>query len=134
MNRFLTALLASVLTLGLVLPGSYARADDPAPPSDTADTPTVVLDDESDDEGAGDETSDATSAAPQDDGPSLSVDINGSLRFNALFRSYGTSFERGNDRVLGDEPIHPDGEHGLVDLEAIEAIHDAADRGERVEL
>ena len=38
------------------------------------------------------------------------------------------------DRVLRGKPLHADGEHGLVDLETIAAIHDAAERGERVEL
>lgn len=36
------------------------------------------------------------------------------------------------DRVLGDEEIHPDGRHGLVDMEIIGAIHEAADRNEPV--
>ncbi len=38
------------------------------------------------------------------------------------------------DRVLRGEDLPADGEHGLVDLEAIAAIHEAAEQGERVEL
>jgi xylose dehydrogenase (NAD/NADP) len=38
------------------------------------------------------------------------------------------------DRVLGDEGIRPDGEHGLVDMRTMAAIYDAADRGERLEV
>lgn len=33
------------------------------------------------------------------------------------------------DRLLGDNPIHPDGRHGLYDMETIRAIHEAAERG-----
>jgi len=36
------------------------------------------------------------------------------------------------DRVLREEPIGPDGEHGLLDMRAIKAIYDAAETGERV--
>ena len=38
------------------------------------------------------------------------------------------------DRVLTGEPIVPDGEHGLVDVRAIEAVYEAAETGDRVEL
>ncbi|MFB6098899.1 MAG: hypothetical protein ABEK84_07300, partial [Salinibacter sp.] len=77
---------------GLGLSGQVVQAEDGAvTPPDTADTPTIVVDDEPDDEDPNNETSAAESAAPQDDGPSLSVDINGSLRFNALFRSYDSN-------------------------------------------
>ncbi|TYL37753.1 glucose-fructose oxidoreductase [Natronococcus pandeyae] len=38
------------------------------------------------------------------------------------------------DRVLTDGEIHPDGRHGLVDMQVIEAIHRAADEGEPVDL
>lgn len=31
------------------------------------------------------------------------------------------------DRVRGDEPIYPDGDHGLVDMHAMEAIYEAAE-------
>jgi len=34
------------------------------------------------------------------------------------------------DRVLGGEPIGPDGEHGLRDVETVERVYDAADAGE----
>ncbi|MFB6093844.1 MAG: D-xylose 1-dehydrogenase Gfo6 [Halanaeroarchaeum sp.] len=37
-------------------------------------------------------------------------------------------------KVLADEPVHPDADHGLTDLEAIAAIHAAAARGERVDV
>jgi predicted dehydrogenase len=36
------------------------------------------------------------------------------------------------DRVLGDEPVYADGRHGLADLRAIAAMHEAAETGERV--
>lgn len=35
------------------------------------------------------------------------------------------------DHMLSDEPIGPDGEHGLRDMRTIEAIYDAAESGER---
>lgn len=38
------------------------------------------------------------------------------------------------DRLLGGGEIVPDGEHGLIDMQAIEAIYDAASKGERVVL
>ena len=37
-------------------------------------------------------------------------------------------------QLLTDRPIGPDGEHGLVDMRAIEAIHEAAATGGRVEI
>jgi len=33
------------------------------------------------------------------------------------------------DRVRGDASIYPDGEHGVVDVEAMEAVYDAAESG-----
>jgi len=36
------------------------------------------------------------------------------------------------DRVLRDAPIHPDGDHALVDMRALEAIYDAAETGTTV--
>jgi xylose dehydrogenase (NAD/NADP) len=36
------------------------------------------------------------------------------------------------DRVLRGAEIGPDGEHGLADMRALEAIYAAAERGERV--
>ncbi len=92
MNRYCTAVLALFLTAGLMLPGS-ALADDPEPADDSTNATSLV---------ANAWESDNTTAAPQQDEPTLDVSINGSLRFNALFRSYGTSLEGGNDRVLGD--------------------------------
>jgi xylose dehydrogenase (NAD/NADP) len=38
------------------------------------------------------------------------------------------------DRVLRGEPIHPDGEHALVDMQTLEAIYDAAESGGTVTL
>ena len=38
------------------------------------------------------------------------------------------------DRVLSGEPIHPDGRHGLVDMETIEATYRAAEEGRRISL
>jgi xylose dehydrogenase (NAD/NADP) len=38
------------------------------------------------------------------------------------------------DRVLSGKSIGPDGEHGLVDMRAIEAIYAAAERGERTDV
>ena len=104
MTRFLTTL--AVLSLVAFSPLTPAHAGGPVAPADTADEAVVsVFDDENDDE-TDDESTDAdeSTAAPQSDEPSLSVDINGSLRFNALFRSYGggSSFDQSSDRVLGD--------------------------------
>ena len=92
MNRYCTAVLTLLLAAGLALPGS-ALADDPAPADDSTNATSLV---------ANAWESDSDAAAPQQDEPTLDVSINGSLRFNALFRSYGTAFEEGNDRVLGD--------------------------------
>jgi xylose dehydrogenase (NAD/NADP) len=36
------------------------------------------------------------------------------------------------DRLLSGEPIYPDGRHGLTDVRTVEAVYEAADRGERV--
>ena len=38
------------------------------------------------------------------------------------------------DRVLAGEPVGPDGEHGLRDMEVVEAVYDSAEGGRRVEL
>lgn len=89
MNRYLTAFFGLLLTAGLVLPGS-ALADDPAPVDDSTNATSLV---------ANAWESDNTMAAPQQDEPTLDVSVNGSLRFNALFRSYGGETA---DKVLGD--------------------------------
>ena len=103
MTRFLTTL--AVLSLITFSPLTPAHAAGPVVPADTTDESVVSVFDDEDDE-PGDESTDAdeSAAAPQSDEPSLSVDINGSLRFNALFRSYGggSSFDQSSDRVLGD--------------------------------
>jgi len=41
-------------------------------------------------------------------------------------------FEYFAQRVLADEPLYADGQHGLVDLKAVAAIHEAAESGETV--
>ncbi len=87
MNRYCTAFFALLLTAGLVLPGPALADDEPADDS----TDTVTLEDRND------TGLDATSA--QQDEPTLDVSINGSLRFNALFRSYGGEQA---DKTLGD--------------------------------
>ncbi|WP_103019642.1 hypothetical protein [Salinibacter altiplanensis] len=96
MNRYCTAVLALFLTAGLVLPGS-ALADDPAPADDSTNATSLV---------ANAWESENTTAAPQQDEPTLDVSVNGSLRFNALFRSYGAgqngNFEDQADNVLED--------------------------------
>ena len=38
------------------------------------------------------------------------------------------------DRLRGDAPIHPDGRHGVVDVEVMEAVYEAADRDVWVEV
>ncbi|WP_436931530.1 D-xylose 1-dehydrogenase Gfo6 [Halosimplex halobium] len=43
-------------------------------------------------------------------------------------------FEYFAQRVLADEPLYADGEHGLVDMKAIAAIHEAAEAGETVDV
>jgi hypothetical protein len=77
---------------GLALPGP-ALADD-APADDSTDA--VTLEDRND--------TGLDAASAQQDEPTLDVSVNGSLRFNALFRSYGadTGFENKADRKLGD--------------------------------
>ena len=88
MNRYCTAVLALVLTAGLMVPGS-ALADDPEPADDSTNATSLV---------ANAWESDNDAAAPQQDEPTLDVSVNGSLRFNALFRSYGEQA----DKTLGD--------------------------------
>ena len=38
------------------------------------------------------------------------------------------------DRLLTDAPVDPDGEHGLVDLQVVEAIHEATETGGTVDV
>jgi len=82
MNRLCTAVLTLVLAAGMVVPGT-ALADDPEAPSDSTDA--VELRDRND------TGLDATSV--KQDEPTLDVSVNGSLRFNALFRDYGKPSE-----------------------------------------
>ena len=114
MNRLLTLCTALLLTAGLMLPsqavGQVAQATDGAAPSDKADGITVIGDDEDDSED--DETAEEaeSASAPAQEERSLEVSIGGSLRFNALFRSYGSEsgsqsfrdFEDKADRKLGN--------------------------------
>ena len=64
----------------------------------------------------------------------------GSLRAEVHDTEYGAveemreEFDYFADRVLGDEPILPDGRHGLDDMRTIRAVHEAAERGERVDI
>jgi len=112
MNRYCTTFLALLLTAGLLLPSQTAHAQATtdgagvASPDDADGIVVVGDDDENDEE---DDADASTETAPQeDDGPSLSVSVGGSLRFNALFRSYGADagsfqdFEDKADRKLGD--------------------------------
>lgn len=101
MNRFVTLVSALFLTAGLLLPGSVvgqvASPSDATPPS-RADGIAVIDDDDDDDSDAATEEETSESAAPQEE-RSLEVNVTGSLRFNALFRSYGGETA---DKVLGD--------------------------------
>jgi hypothetical protein len=101
MNRFVTLVSALFLTAGLLLPGSVvgqvAAPGDATPPS-RADGITVIDDDDDDNSDAATEEETSESAAPQEE-RSLEVNVTGSLRFNALFRSYGGETA---DKVLGD--------------------------------
>ncbi|MFP8954980.1 D-xylose 1-dehydrogenase Gfo6 [Natrialbaceae archaeon A-arb3/5] len=64
----------------------------------------------------------------------------GSLRATIEDTDYGAveemreEFDYFADRVLSGESILPDGRHGLADLRTIEAIHEAADRDESIEI
>ena len=111
MNRLLTTLTALLLSIGLVLSDQAAQAQATtdgtgAASSTNTDGIVVVGDDEEDNENDADASAEA--ASQEDDGPSLSVSVGGSLRFNALFRSYGADagsfqgFEDKADRKLGD--------------------------------
>jgi hypothetical protein len=103
MYRFVTVLSGLLLAAGLLLP-VQAETTGTTPP-DSSNTIALFGEDGLLDDGDA-ETDDAStsSAAPADDGPSLSVNVGGSLRFNALFRSYGadTGFEQKADRKLGN--------------------------------
>jgi len=110
MNRLLTLCTALVLTAGLLLPGSavgqMAQATDGAAPPNKADGITVVGDDEDDSEDDKTAEEAESASAPAQEERTLEVNVGGSLRFNALFRSYGaetnTAFEQKADRKLGD--------------------------------
>ena len=99
MRRLATAILAIFLTVGLFPDGASATVA-PTPP-DSTDGIVLFDDDDGDDSG---ENAGTDAAQEEDDGPSLEASVGGSLRFNALFRSYGagTAFEDKADRKLGD--------------------------------
>jgi predicted dehydrogenase len=60
-------------------------------------------------------------------------DIDATLDFDQ--RSQMTEeFDYFADRVLSDTPVHPDGEHGLTDMRALEAIYEAAETDSTVSL
>ena len=88
MNRLPTICTTLLLSAGLALAGPIAQANDGGTPPDTTDPAVVLNDDNPDGESSG-----AEATAPQDDGPTLDVSINGSLRFNVLFRDYGKPSE-----------------------------------------
>jgi len=98
-SRPCTGLPVLLFALVLLLPGPTAAA--PVPP-DSADAPPGVLE--------GLATPGSESASP--DSLRLDVDVNGSVRFNVLFRSYGSgneplfpsapNVESSADHVLGD--------------------------------
>ena len=101
MNRLVTTCLALLLTVGLALPAT-AHADDPELPSDSTET---VAPEARNDTGLDlSDVFDSEDASATQSSPSLDVSVNGSIRFNALFRSYGadTGFENKADRKLGD--------------------------------
>jgi hypothetical protein len=108
MNRLLTTLLALLLTAGLLGAGQAVGQVDQAPDDATSPTSTdgitVIDGDEDEDETENDEAAEETEAAsaPSQDGPSLDVSVGGSLRFNALFRSYDADFAGPANEVLSD--------------------------------
>jgi predicted dehydrogenase len=60
-------------------------------------------------------------------------DIDATLDFGQ--RSQMTEeFDYFADRVLSDTPVHPDGEHGLTDMRALEAIYEAAETDSTVSI
>ncbi|GAB7011723.1 D-xylose 1-dehydrogenase Gfo6 [Halorubrum trueperi] len=63
------------------------------------------------------------------DGRTLDVDDG---RRNILGDEMTEEFDYFADRVLRDAPIHPDGEHALVDMRALEAVYAAAETGDTV--
>jgi len=92
--RFTTLLSVFLLSAGvLVLPQQTWAADGPEVPDDSTDG-TVAVDDAAN-----------TDASAEQDEPSLDVSVGGSLRFNALFRSYDSAIPGSDEpinRVLAD--------------------------------
>lgn len=98
MKCILKVLSALLLSVGLVLPvHATGGPSGPLAPVDSSDESASL--DERNDTGL-----DAESV--QQEEPTLDVSVNGSLRFNALFRAYGAGqggdFEEQADNVLGD--------------------------------
>jgi xylose dehydrogenase (NAD/NADP) len=52
----------------------------------------------------------------------------------SVFRQMREEFDYFADRLLTGRSIHPDPAHGLLDIRAIEAAFEAAERGQRVEV
>lgn len=61
----------------------------------------------------------------------LDVEISNALDATGEMRE---EFDYFADRVLTDSAIYADGQHGLLDMRVIEAIHQSSDREETVEL
>jgi hypothetical protein len=113
MNRIATVFATLCIAVGLALPAPAAgQALIDTAPDSTENEPAarVGLDAENAGpraEGRTDDEDDAATASDDeamqsDEGPTLDVNISGSLRFNALFRSYDAEFEGPNNEVLGD--------------------------------
>ena len=97
MTRFSVLIFAFVFAVGGLLPAQVAEGGE-RPPGRVDGAVRV-------DEGDARDDSTSTGMAPAaDDEPELSVDLGGSLRVNALFRSYGAGipFEDKADRKLGN--------------------------------
>ena len=94
MTRFATLLSVFLLSAGvLVLPQQTWAVDGPEVPDDSTDG-AVAVDDAA-----------STDASAEQDEPSLDVSVGGSLRFNALFRSYDSNIPGSDEpinRVLAD--------------------------------
>jgi hypothetical protein len=90
----------SVFFVAAGLWGPAQAADRGTAPPDRADGITLLGETGLPDDGDADDDTDESSTAPAEDGPSLSVDVGGSIRFNTLFRDYGTDFS--SDQKLRD--------------------------------
>jgi xylose dehydrogenase (NAD/NADP) len=61
------------------------------------------------------------------------ADVNGEFTFEQV-NQMTEEFDYFASRLLTGEDPYPDGQHALVDLQAIEAVYESAETGERVEL